>query len=277
MLSTGDVAKTLIPPHDLEGDLGYQRGKQFRTLLDQDNFRKMARKLLAAKGSEVSVEILRGMAGKKTDEYISGFVECGLADHSEMSIWLRPEIVSRADNIGHTLECYVAEICQMDLGVPSAWNVMLDDASVGDYDVLAWFDPHLMYIECKSSHPDQIDEDELRTFLYRRYELAPDITAMLVDSDNHGALKAFAKRFSNLVHSAAWQTHSTYAFTAQAFQPVGSVTSATWYGSPGVYIVGTKDPIIKGIRQCLAHYHRAVKGRQRVDESLDYVDWLKTE
>ena len=79
------------------------------------------------------------------------------------------------------------------------------------------------------------------------------------------------------MHQSAMNTHISVAFNVKPFLRIGNSTGSAWYGSPGVYVLGTRRPIAEGLRMCLAHYHLAVKGRVRSDEELDYVDWVGTD
>lgn len=270
----GDLHETLMPVYDRNKDWQYPQGKQMRKLLDQGSFRKMLRRLTAAHGGPTTIDALTAMAGAKTQEYMSFLVECGLAEQSSDAVWLKSDIAARVDNIGKTFECYVAEVCQMDLGSPAVWGALLDDSRDGDFDILTWIDPLLTYVECKSSHPDQITDAELLAFLRRRQDLGPDITILLVDTDSQGSVQALSERFAKLVHSIGWEHHISIALTVSRFFQIGGHLGAPWYGSPGVYIVGTRQVVEKSVRQCLSHYHRAVKGRVRTDESLDGVTWV---
>src|SRR5947209_2244916 len=84
-----------------------------------------------------------------------------------------------------TLEWYVAEICKRELAGDAEWAVQLEHLPVGgDFDVLGWLAPTLLCVELKSGQPSDVSEFELRNFLQRDQELAPDLSILLIDTDD---------------------------------------------------------------------------------------------
>ena len=53
----------------------------------------------------------------------------------------------------------------------------------GDYDVLGRLDGALVYLEVKSSPPKQVYDSEVRAFLDRVEDLAPDLAVFLMDTE----------------------------------------------------------------------------------------------
>jgi len=49
---------------------------------------------------------------------------------------------------------------------------------------LAGLSPTLLYVETKSSRPEEIEDTEIKHFLQRGVELAPDLAILLVDTDD---------------------------------------------------------------------------------------------
>jgi hypothetical protein len=78
----------------------------------------------------------------------------------------------------------VADVFKKDFSGSAEWSVNLSDFRYGDYDVLAWLPPILIYVETKSSRPSEVNESKLRHFLQRGVELAPDLAILLIDTED---------------------------------------------------------------------------------------------
>ena len=66
----------------------------------------------------------------------------------------------------------------------AAWSVKLAQVPYGNFYVLAWLPPTLLYVETKSYRPEEIQDTEINHFLQRGVELAPDLAILLVDTDD---------------------------------------------------------------------------------------------
>ena len=172
----GNLRHALIP---LEaGNLGGDQINRFRELFGKYTFRKLVRQVISGRGG-ATIDRLGGTAGAQADEYVGFLAELEVAEVSGDTVALTRKV----NNIGPTLEWYVADLCKTAFDGSSDWSVWLADAEYNDYDVLAWLPPMLMYVETKSSAPDGITESELRHFLQRGEELAPELAVLLVDTD----------------------------------------------------------------------------------------------
>ncbi len=144
----------------------------------------------------------------------------------------------------------------------------------GDFDVVAWLSPLLVYIECKSSHPGGISVDEIRHFLQRRRELSPEMVIFLVDTDSDLAplVDKFTQAMLPVMRAqerkpADWQPAEPYLRSSQAYPSV-------WYGWPGIHLTSTKLGVEVALRRCLQHYHQKVKGRTFWGGSDALVNWV---
>lgn len=179
------------------------------------------------------------------------------------------------DNIGPTLECFVADICRRELAGSSEWGVVLEGLpSGGDFDVLAWLPPLLVYIECKSSRPSEIGAEELRAFLQRHQELSPDLTILLVDTDS--SVQSIAEKLTDVVtpvlrkldgQPSAWRPSEPVLKPSQTFRTV-------FYGWPGISLINTRPSITTQLRRCLQHYHAKVKGTAFFDGRPSHVNFV---
>jgi hypothetical protein len=85
---------------------------------------------------------------------------------------------------GPTLEWFVAELFRREFMADAMWGVRFKATSAGgDYDLLAAVEGKLLYAEVKSSPPKQIYDTEVRAYLDRSFELSPEISLFIVDTE----------------------------------------------------------------------------------------------
>lgn len=101
------------------------------------------------------------------------------------SNWKKSSEYQDINDIGHTLEWYVAEWFRLSLHAAARHGVKVKGiACGGDLDVVAFVDGKRIMVECKSGNPIGIDEPQLNLFLQRSIEFSPDISILLVDTDS---------------------------------------------------------------------------------------------
>ncbi|MCX7845757.1 MAG: hypothetical protein N2312_03990 [Dictyoglomaceae bacterium] len=87
------------------------------------------------------------------------------------------------DNFGETLEWFVAQILKKEFSIPAFWGVkLLDIFGGGDFDILGLIENYLLYIECKTSPPNNVRLRDLWEFLRRREVLGSQLTIFLIDT-----------------------------------------------------------------------------------------------
>lgn len=138
---TGSTVNTLYPEEKIleiiqaHGQFKYHEyfpGKHisdyYLQYFGKASFRKMMR-LLLADGSRPFVEIdrLRAASGNTTEEYLLFLDRLLLLDHEGSAVRLMREI----DNLGPSLEHYVAELCQRAEGLRGLGNAAGESASLG--------------------------------------------------------------------------------------------------------------------------------------------------
>lgn len=171
--------RNILLPLDSATPLTGEQFNRFHHLFGNTTFPKLVRHITAHSG-DVPLAELKGISGEYAEQYVDFLLELGVACLSDGRVKLTRSI----DNIGPTLEWYVASLCQREFDGSSEWGVKLADLQYGDYDVLAWLPPTLVYIETKSSQPSGISNNELKHFLQRGVELVPDLAILLVDTDD---------------------------------------------------------------------------------------------
>ena len=239
--------------------------------LDSKTFRKVLRKLAATGAEGVALETLRGSAGESTPDHIDRLVSTGIAEVGDGE---QVRMVAGIDNIGPMLEWYVAELCTRELHGSAAWSVELDQIRYGgDFDVLAWLDPTLVYVELKSSAPQQVSDGEIKHFLQRGLELAPDLAILLIDTEN--GLQQFSNRVCELmlpaICSASGITDPDWLPEEPFIQPQAGF-DGVFYGHRRYYITNSEPTMLTQIRRCLRHYNARVKGTSTLGGApLDFV------
>ena len=191
---TGNPARVLFPRENLQaaldilGQQGYEEyfGLEFIVpyldLFGHYSIRKTARRHVRAHNKVLTNEQLEDTAGTRADEYIELLSNLQILE----STTTYHRLTRRIDNIGPSLEHYIAELLTREFWGTAEWGVILEGLpwSGGDYDVLAWLEPCLVYVECKSSRLSEISESEIFHFFQRWEELGPDLAVFLVDTDD---------------------------------------------------------------------------------------------
>jgi hypothetical protein len=156
----------------------------FHDLLGKNIVRKLLRAILVR--PRTRQELLRCCFGNegKLDEVIAILEKDGLVT-GDADGWKKGPECETINNIGTTLEWYVAEWFRAQLQVPARHGVQLEEvAQWGDLDVVAFVDGIRVMVECKSAKPEAISEDELRYFLQRAAVFNPEIAILLIDTES---------------------------------------------------------------------------------------------
>jgi hypothetical protein len=253
----GNIQDILLPL-DRELPLSGEQCNEFRRLFSKSSFRKAIRQITSGSGC-ATVEQLAKIAGDQTESYIGFLLGMGVAERSGRRVTLTRPI----NNIGPTLEWYVADVFKKDLAGSAAWSVNLSDFRYGDYDVLAWLPPILVYVETKSSRPSEVKDSELRRFLQRGIELAPDLAILLIDTEDD--LAGFIRRLFDLmlptvranngITDLEWR-HDEKPFIAPQARYAGIS-----FGYRRFYVTNSEPSIRGQLSKCLRHYHSEVKDR----------------
>ncbi|MGB9810629.1 MAG: hypothetical protein ACPLSN_02655 [Dictyoglomus turgidum] len=166
----------IILPKDLslEGDyFNFLSHYRFRRLLSdiihsQDNGRVNLEKLF----SRWNLEEIR--------EYWEFLVKSGILPLVNENYYFSYPYI---DNFGETLEWYISGLLVKEFKMPTVWGVKIRELKGGgDFDVLSILEGYLLYIECKTSPPNNVRLREIWEFLRRREELKPKITILFIDT-----------------------------------------------------------------------------------------------
>lgn len=164
--------------------LSVERGPQaWHALLGDTTFRKLLRAILNRPRSTEQLLRICGDA-RRLDGYLA-WLEQGDLVVREDDQWTRGPGCGTIDNIGPTLEWYVAEWYRSRLSAPARHGVKLKEVlRGGDLDIVAFMGDIKVMVECKTSKPTAVSETELRWFLQRAHEFDPEIALLLIDTDS---------------------------------------------------------------------------------------------
>lgn len=257
---TGNELQSLYP---LEREAGLGGGgdefENYVRLFGKASFRKMARTLLARQSAAgatgvVAIGELKPQAGNSTLEYLKFLESLRVVEFVDEGV----RMTRKVNNIGPSLEWYVGQVCRTGFGVNTAWGVQIEDCSPGgDYDVLAWLPPVLMYVEAKSSSIDAIPDAQIREFLQRSEELTPEISVLLVDTDS--GISELIARMNSLMAAPV-------ASVMGDGEPGSALITETddfpgvYFGWFRTYVINSEPSILTRLRRCVRHYNRHVKG-----------------
>jgi hypothetical protein len=164
------------------------------------------------------------------------------------------------DNIGPTLEWYVASLCRWELRGEATWGVKLAGMPAGtDYDVLAWLQAELVYIECKAKSPKDVKVGEIRQFFQRHDQLSPELTIFLVDM--HDSINDLVARMEAVLE-AALRIHGNIQDPNWPDRPFLEVQEdyPNIAGIWGRILVTNSSPsILAQLRSCLMLYNSRVR------------------
>lgn len=155
----------------------------WHALLGDTTFRRLLRTLIH--GTRSRQDLLRSCQDeRKLDGYLA-WLEQGELIVRKDGGWSRGPGCGKVDNIGPTLEWYVAEWYRSRLNAPARHGVKLKEIPFGaDLDVVAFMGNVKVMVECKTSKPSSISEDVLRLFLQRAEVFDPEIAVLLLDTDS---------------------------------------------------------------------------------------------
>lgn len=267
-----DNSRHLLLPLDANNPSAPADADRFRELFGKDTFRKVLRSLTTSgHGKPLPMASLEEVAGKRAKVYADFLVALNVAVITDEGVALDRAV----DNIGPTLEWYVADLCERELDGSAAWSVQLKGLGKGgDYDVLAWLAPTLLYVELKSSHQKQVSDDELKQFLNRSEQLMPDMAILLLDTQEDLAplLTRLEAAMRPALLASVGPVDPSMLVDFPFVRPLQSEPSIA-YGCYHTYVVNAKPSILTQLRRCLRHYHTHVKGRMVLrGGTLDFVE-----
>ena len=172
-----------------------------------------------------------------------------MTDHAliipEDECWQKGAAYKDIDNIGPTLEWYVAEWFRSWLQVPARHSVVIKDvADGGDLDVVAFVDGIRVMVECKSGSPSQITEMDMKLFLRRADDFNPEIAVLLIDSES---------RIDQQVEML-----NRFRIGSDPIQAQDSHKSLYW-GARHIYVINARSSIADALSAVLRLYYARIR------------------
>ncbi|GHO50167.1 hypothetical protein [Ktedonospora formicarum] len=162
-----------------------ERERHFYEAFGDNTFRKLLRHIFFHKSSSYA-DLNRICVGEQKLERNLEQMERFYLITSEDKTYHKSSAYKHIDNLGPTLEWYVAAWFREWLQVPARHGVAIKGvADGGDLDVVAFVDGIRVMVECKSGSPNQITENELRLFLRRAADFNPEIAVLLIDTESY--------------------------------------------------------------------------------------------
>jgi hypothetical protein len=237
--------------------------RAFHEFLGDTIVRKLLRAILAR--PRTRQELLRSCSNEqKLDQVVAILEQDGLITR-ELETWKKGPECRTIDNIGPTLEWYVAEWFRSQLQVPARHGVLLEEvAQWGDLDVVAFVNDVRVMVECKSAKPDDIPEAELRHFLQRAATFNPEIAVLLIDTESP-ILKPI-EILNAIYPELAWQDSqlSTPSLSENAQIDVPRIEpqpdfKGLYWGARNIYVTSVQRSIDASLSAVLRLYHARIR------------------
>jgi hypothetical protein len=217
----------------------------FYEAFGDNTFRKLLRHIFYHKSC--SPEELKRICNSeaKLQKYLTFMAEHALIV-LEGDLWCKDPHYKNIDNLGPTLEWYVAEWFRSWLQVPARHGVAIKDvADGGDLDVVAFVDSIRVMVECKSGSPAQISETEIKLFLHRAADFNPEIAVLLIDTESR--IDAQIDMFNRLRAGGD-------PFTVQDVHQQG-----LYWGARHIYVTNTRVSIADSLSAVLRLYYSKIR------------------
>lgn len=225
--------------------------------------RKLIRSMLSApQGEQRSTQELAVICPNETRlNAILTYLQAGGIVTKKGARWSRGAHCHQADNIGQTLEWYVAEWFRSELKAPARYGVTVEEMANGaDLDVVAFLGDTRVWVECKSSKPDDISAGDLKGFLQRAFDFRPEIAVLLIDTDC--SVAKLAQDVRNLWnHLSALSLGKETPPVAQAeAEPVPGYSGIYWCARH-VYVANVEHSVDRSLSNAL-RFHETYAKRQ---------------
>ena len=187
----GPSGDLLAPSEAFYLDDWYEQMKRY-------SFRLYLRDVIKQQERFTAESLTRYATADVTADYTRYLARVGVAEKADSAYRLKKDARSgaprggRIKSFGETLEWFAAETLVREFQAQAIWGVKLKikrrpkqalPSAGGDYDVVAKIDGGILYMEVKSSPPKQIYPNEIRAFLKRTVELAPEIAVFFMDTE----------------------------------------------------------------------------------------------
>ncbi len=236
----------------------------FHKFLGENIVRKFLRAVLGRPRTREELLKLCSDNEQKLDEVVALLEQDGLITQ-EAESWKKGPECAAINNIGPTLEWYVAEWFRAQLQVPARHGVLLEEtAQWGDLDVVAFVNDIRVMVECKSAKPDDISEAELRHFLQRAAAFNPEIAVLLIDTESpiHKPLEILNAVYLDLswkdVRLSTPSLPENTQIDAPKIEPQPGSKGLYW-GARNIYVTNVTRTIDASLSAVLRLYHTRIR------------------
>jgi hypothetical protein len=227
-------------------------------------FRKLLRHLIGSRGELVcDLGAVAKKLGQTTDAVERSFttlLEAGLLIQDGPCYRFPPNV----DNLGPTVEWYVADLFNARLHWAATTNVLLEDTEYNDFDVIAVHGSEIAHVECKTSAPTKngIPDEDLAALVGRHFFLQPTFTLGLVDTSS--PVQDLANRLDQVLVQYVQATGAgTGMAPAARFEPVEEGTPNVLHSWRNIYVgnasAGATNGLLRTLRLTLRHYSTRVR------------------
>lgn len=231
-----------MPRQDIDRLYKYMSSRTFRNILKD---------IVARKQDILQTDYTSGCSDVKVSEYFNFLCSTRLVQYDNNSACY--SLATKVDDFGPTLEWYVSELFKRELESTADWGVRIKDVKPGgDFDVLARDEAALVWVETKSTRPQDIDETEIRRFLQRDQNLDPNMSIFLVDTrDNLSRLvQAFENIITPVVSPERYASDPNYRQKIKQFPDFGGI----YFFQRRIFIINSEPSILAKLRHCLRYY-----------------------
>jgi hypothetical protein len=219
-----------------------------------------ARKLLRAIVAEPRTEEwLRGICGNEETlaRHLTYFLAMGFIQQVAVGTWALTPACAHVDNLGPTLEWYVAQWFRVELQAPARHGVTLHEVR-GELDVVAFVDDSRVWVECKSGKPENITEAHLREFLQRAYDFNPEMAVLLLDTTSDiepHVVGTLNRLYEELARKDGCWDDPSLPVGALRIEAQPRYGKGVYWGARHLYVVNTRRDIGDALDSVLRHYH----------------------
>ena len=236
----------------------------FFELLGDNSIRKLLRAILVRPRTKQELLSLYSDNEQKLDQAVAILQQDGLIIR-EAESWKKGPECTAIDNIGPTLEWYVAEWFRSQLQAPARHGVQLEEVAQWGYLYgVAFVNYVRVMVECKSAKPDDIPEAQLRHFLQRAAIFNPELAVLLIDTES--SIAKSVEILNDIYLDLAWKDarldNPSLSEKAQLAAPkiepeVGS--KGLYWGARNIYVTNVRQNIDTSLSAALRLYHARIR------------------
>lgn len=237
---TNQVRKLLIPPKIDPKSLD-----TLYTEMERYSFRLLLRDIIKKQDSFTPEDLTRFSSIEKVVSDIDFLLRIGLIEKKDRHQYRLA--IGPVKSFGETLEWFVAETIRREFSGEVIWGVRFKGSEHGgDYDVVANIGGSLVYLEVKSSPPKHIMQTEISAFFDRTFDLIPDFSILLMDTE--------LRMRDKLVPMFETELSQRYPVSDRVEFPVERLHQEIFHIRRRIYLMNTKRSLAENLRICYRAY-----------------------